>query len=88
MKLSSHFHFTQFHIEDVKSASHSPIITARKAGVLNEKMCSKKWLTLFTFNYGVYLFKSKISNSIYHYNYSKSIIIMKVKNVIKCQPKK
>ena len=33
--------FTPFRIEDAQSASLSPLITARKAGVLNEKRCNK-----------------------------------------------
>jgi len=34
--------FTPFRIEDAQLAAHSSLITARKAGVLNEKMCKNK----------------------------------------------
>ena len=33
-------HFTQFRIEDAQSATPSPLITAPKGGVLNEKRCT------------------------------------------------
>ena len=42
--------FTPFRIEDAQSASPSPLITARKAGVLNEKRCKKKQTRKITFS--------------------------------------
>jgi hypothetical protein len=38
-KRITYYFFTPFRIEDAQSASPSPLITARFAGVLNEKRC-------------------------------------------------
>jgi hypothetical protein len=36
------YRFTPFRIEDAQYATPSPLITAHKVGVLNEKRCKKK----------------------------------------------
>jgi len=43
-------HFTPFRIENAQSATPSSLITARKAGVLNEKRCKGIFFKLYIFS--------------------------------------